>query len=76
MTNLMASASAICAGSQVTAGKCFLFFPLVQHPQKSGRSGFHLLFFAPAFPSVPVVHANNKARSKKHGAPRNSASGA
>jgi hypothetical protein len=52
------------------------FFPLVPACKQASGSIFDGLFVAPAFLSVPVFHAHNKAWSKQHGAPRNSASGA
>jgi len=41
------------------AGKPSFSDALVQHPEKSGRSGLHRLFLAPAFLSVPVVHGKH-----------------
>lgn len=48
------------------AGKCFsLLRSLVQHPQKSGRSGFHRFQFAP-IPFVAAAHESNVAKGSCH----------
>lgn len=50
------------------------FFPLVPACKQASGGIFHRLFFAPAFLSVPVFHATNKAWSSQHDAQRNRAS--
>ncbi len=53
-----------------------LLSPLDQACKQASGSIFQGLFLAPAFLSVPVFHAHNRAWSSQHGAQRNSASGA
>lgn len=48
-------------GALVKALRSLSFRSLVQHPEKSGRSVFHTLFFPPVLSSAPLLHEEQHA---------------